>query len=203
MGNLLHIDTSVRAEGSVSREVTAAFAAAWRAEHPEGGYRYRDLGADPLPHVGADVVDLRASGGDHPLAREVEAEVLVADTVLLGAPMYNFTIPSSLKAWLDWIAAPEFIADAQGGGTLLGDKRVVVVTARGGSYRPGTPRAPMDFQEPYLRAVLGFLGLDRRLEFVHAEMTMAHARAELAQFKGLADESREEAHRAVRTLAVG
>jgi FMN-dependent NADH-azoreductase len=201
MAHLLHIDTSLRFEGSVSREVSGAFAQAWRAARPEGGYTYRDLAADPLPHVDPAALATREANGDRPLERRLIAEVEAADTVLLGVPMYNFGLPSTLKAWLDWILVRELFVDQQTGEGGLTGKRVVVVTARGGSYAPGTPRHPFDFQEPYLRAVFGMVGLDRDLEFVHAELTLAGVVPQLAQFRELAVASLEDAHRVVRELA--
>ncbi|MBB5957605.1 FMN-dependent NADH-azoreductase [Saccharothrix tamanrassetensis] len=198
---LLHIDSSPRTQGSVTREVTAAFAAAWREAHPNAGYTYRDLSAEPLPHVDGEVVAAREGVDRHELEQRLKGELRAADTILIGAPMYNFSVPSSLKAWLDWVLVPEFFVDQETGVGALTDKRVVVVTARGGSYAPGTPRHGFDFQEPYLRAVFAMVGLDRDLEFVHAELTLAHARPQLAQFRELADASRADAHRVVRELA--
>ncbi|MER5264884.1 NAD(P)H-dependent oxidoreductase [Actinosynnema sp. NPDC002837] len=200
--HLLHIDTSLRFEGSVSREVSGAFAEAWRAARPDGGYTYRDLAAEPLPHVDPAALATREADGDRPLEQRLIAEVKAADTILLGVPMYNYGLPSSLKAWLDWIIVPELMADQQTGEGVLTGKRVVVVTARGGSYAPGTPRHSFDFQEPYLRAVFGMLGLDRDLEFVHAELTLAGVVPHMAQFRDLAVASLEDAHRVVRELAV-
>ncbi|QUF07941.1 NAD(P)H-dependent oxidoreductase [Actinosynnema pretiosum subsp. pretiosum] len=198
---LLHIDTSLRTEGSVSREVTAAFAEAWREAHPGAGYAYRDLGVDPLPHLDAAALASRMRGEESPLARELGAELEAADTVLLGTPMYNFTITSSLKAWLDWVTQSSYMADRETGRGALSGKRVVVVTARGGSYAPGTPREGFDFQEPYLKAAFSLIGLHHDLEFVHAEMTNANLVPDLAQFKDLAATSLAEAHRNARTLA--
>ena len=202
MAHLLHIDTSLRFEGSVSREVSGAFAQAWRTAHPDGQYTYRDLAADPLPHVDPDAVATRQADGRPPWERRLVAEVKAADTVLLGVPMYNFGVPSSLKAWLDWTMVPELFVDQETGAGVLTGTRVVVVTARGGSYAPGTPRHSFDFQEPYLRAVFGMVGLDRDLEFVHAELTLASVMPHLAQFRELAVASLEDAHRVVRELAV-
>jgi FMN-dependent NADH-azoreductase len=202
MAHLLHIDTSLRSEGSVSREVSGAFAEAWRSTRPDGGYTYRDLAVDPLPHVDPVALATREADGDRPLEQRLIAEVKAADTVLLGVPMYNFSVPSSLKAWLDWIMVPQLFVDQQTGEGVLTGKRVVVVTARGGSYAPGTPRHGLDFQEPYLRAVLGMVGLDRDLEFVHAELTKAHVVPQLAQFREAAVASLEDAHRVVRKLAI-
>lgn len=201
MANLLHIDSSLRGGGSVSREVTGAFAEAWRAAHPDGGYTYRDFGADPLPHLDPASLASRETADGRSLEERLVAEVKAADTLLLGVPMYNFGVPSSVKAWLDWIVVPELFVDQGTGEGVLTGKRVVVVTARGGSYAPGTPRHGFDFQEPYLKAVFGMVGLDRDLEFVHAELTKAHTVPQLAQFRELAVASLEDAHRVVRKLA--
>lgn len=191
MTNLLHIDSSIRREGSVTREITSAFADVWRSSNPEGGYTYRDLNAEPIPHVDGTPQDIKA---------DLVAEVRAADVILIGAPMYNFSIPSTLKAWIDQVASQEFFP-REDGTYELGGKRVVVVTARGGSYKPGTPRAGFDFQEPYLRAVLSMIGLDQQLEFVHAELTMAEINPQMHQFRELAVESLADAHRVVKELA--
>ncbi|MBW4720735.1 FMN-dependent NADH-azoreductase [Saccharothrix obliqua] len=202
MTGLLHIDSSLRTEGSVSREVSAAFATAWREAHPDAPYTYRDLAAEPLPHVDGEVVAARAdTSGRHRLEQELVGELKAAETVLIGAPMYNFSVPSGLKAWLDWILVPELFANPETGVGVLTGKRVVVVTARGGSYAPGTPRADNDFQAPYLRLIFDQLGL-RDVEFVHTELTLAHTVPHLAQFRAQADASREESHQAVRRLVV-
>jgi FMN-dependent NADH-azoreductase len=200
--NLLHIDSSLSAEKSVSRQVTAAFAEEWRKAHPDGGYTYRDLAADPLPHLDGASFDARAAAGDRSFETVLVEELKAADTVLLGVPMYNFSVPSTFKAWLDWVLVPEVFADQATGEGVLTGKQAVVVTARGGSYAPGTPRHSFDFQEPYLRAVFGMIGLDRNLEFVHAELTKAHVVPQLAQFRELAVASLEDAYRVVRKLAV-
>ncbi|MFD5828056.1 FMN-dependent NADH-azoreductase [Lentzea sp. NPDC060358] len=191
MTNLLHIDSSIRREGSVTREITSAFADVWRSSNPEGGYTYRDVNADPVPHV---------DGSEHDVTAALVAEVRAADVILIGAPMYNFAIPSTLKAWIDQIATREFFP-REDGTFELGGKRVVVVTARGGSYKPGTPREGFDFQEPYLRAVFSMIGLDHHLEFVHAELTLAEVNPQLHQFRELAVESLADAHRVVKELA--
>jgi FMN-dependent NADH-azoreductase len=191
MTNLLHIDSSIRHEGSVTREITGAFADVWRSSNPEGGYGYRDLNAEPVPHV---------DGSPHDIKADLVAEVRAADVILIGAPMYNFSIPSTLKAWIDQVAGQEFFP-REDGTFELGGKRVVVVTARGGSYKPGTPREGFDFQEPYLRAVLSMIGLDHNLEFVHAELTMADVNPQMHQFRELAVESLADAHRVVKELA--
>lgn len=208
MAHLLHIDTSLRAEGSVSREVTTAFADHWRAAHPDGTYTYRDLGAHPVPHVdwasvqAAMVPVADRTAEQRALAKisdELIADVVAAEVVLLGVPMYNYTIPSSLKAWVDRIVTPATKVGS-GVGPLSG-RRVVVVTARGGAYGPGMPREPFEFQERYLRAVFESVGLDDDLTFVNTELTLAGVNPALAQFVSQAVESRAASHRSVRELA--
>ncbi|MCP2164973.1 FMN-dependent NADH-azoreductase [Goodfellowiella coeruleoviolacea] len=210
MPNLLHIDASIRGEDSVSQKVTAAFVEHWRAANPGGGYVYRHLGENPVPYLDAAAYtagqvapeqrtpEQRAGWAiSEPLIEEVRA----ADTILLGVPMYNFSIPATLKTWLDRIIHPGFMLNQATGEGALVDKKVVVVTARGGSYAPGTPREGFDYQEPYLRAVFSMIGLDRNLEFIHAELTLAHAVEAMFDLRDKAVESLANAHERARELA--
>ncbi|MBB3228600.1 FMN-dependent NADH-azoreductase [Luteibacter sp. Sphag1AF] len=164
---LLHIDSSALGAHSVSRGLTAAVVAEFKAAHPQIDVTYRDLAAAPLTHW-APVAD-----AEHPAARESTAvleEFLAADVIVVGAPMYNFGIPSNLKAWIDRVAVAgkTFRYTANGAEGLAGGKRVIIVSSRGGIYSAGSQGASVDFQEPYLRAVLGFLGITD-IEFVRAE----------------------------------
>src|SRR5690348_8100574 len=164
---LLRIDSSVLGENSASRSLTAAIVTRLRAEHPGIEVTHRDLAAQTLPHFTPVLKE------GHPcVARNAEVldEFLAADIVVIGAPMYNFTIPTQLKAWIDRIltAGKTFRYTANGPEGLAGGKRVIVASSRGGFYGEGTADAAMDFQENYLRAVLGFLGI-RDVEFVRAE----------------------------------
>ncbi|MGH8192225.1 MAG: FMN-dependent NADH-azoreductase [Rhodanobacteraceae bacterium] len=163
---LLHIDSSVLGKNSASRGLGAAIVARLRAEHPGLEVVYRDLAAQTLPHF----TPVLAEG--HPcVARNAEIleEFLAADTVVIGAPMYNFTIPTQLKAWIDRIltAGKTFRYTENGPVGLAGGKRVIVVSARGGIYSEGPGKA-IDFQEAYLRQVFGFIGI-HDVEFVRAE----------------------------------
>jgi FMN-dependent NADH-azoreductase len=194
MAHLLRIDSSARTAGSVTRQLTAEFAAHWGRANPAGTAAHRDLGTSPVPHLMAATVDgmfvpppartadqVRATG----LQEELIAELAAADTVVIGVPMYNFNIPSALKAWIDHVV----VFGRTVGQGLFEDTRVVVVTARGGAYGPGTPRAPFDYQEPYLRAVLGLVGL-ADITFAHAEMrAAADGDPSLAAFVPFAAES--------------
>ncbi|MEV7013711.1 NAD(P)H-dependent oxidoreductase [Streptosporangium sp. NPDC051022] len=224
MTSLLHLDSSAdRFDDSVSRRLTALFADTWRGLHGTTGYRYRDLAADPVPPVTSAYATLgrrvekrgvvppagvTALAGDPAERREwaltlpLVTEVLAADTVLLGVPMYNFSVPASLKAWIDRISFPGVFTDPDSGGSLLRRTRVVVVTARGGAYGPGTPRESFDFQAPYLRMYFGNLGVtEENLSFVHAELTLAAQMPQLAHLQPLAADSLTAARAAVTELA--
>ncbi|MFC4819153.1 FMN-dependent NADH-azoreductase [Dokdonella ginsengisoli] len=165
--NLLHVDSSALGAHSVSRELGAALVDAWKRRNPGAPVVYRDLAAQPLPHwvPVADANDPAVRAND-----EVLQEFLAADTVVIGAPMYNFGIPSSLKAWIDRIAisGKTFRYSADGPEGLAGGKKIIVVSSRGGVYSGASPSATADFQEPYLRQVFGFLGITD-IEFVRAE----------------------------------
>jgi FMN-dependent NADH-azoreductase len=164
---LLHLDASALGAYSVSRGLTAAIVAEFVQNHQGVEVTYRDLHAAPLGHWGLP------AGENDPAAAESAAvleEFLAADVVVIGAPMYNFGITSSLKAWIDRIAVAgkTFRYTANGPEGLAGGKRVIIASSRGGVYSHGAPAAGMDFQEPYLRALLGFLGVTD-IEFVRAE----------------------------------
>jgi len=165
---LLHLDASALGAYSVSRGLTAAIVAEFVKNHPGVEVTYRDLHAAPLGHWGLP------AGDNDPAAAEGAAvleEFLATDVVVIGAPMYNFGITSSLKAWIDRIAVAgkTFQYTSAGPEGLAGGKRVIIASSRGGVYSlPGSPAAGMDFQEPYLRAVFAFLGVTD-IEFVRAE----------------------------------
>jgi FMN-dependent NADH-azoreductase len=178
MKKLLHVDSSVLGPHSVSRQLSAAVVERLRQATPNLEVTYRDLSATPLPHLsGAHLaVAQGASNADPSLQQEIAtsqavlAEFLAADTIVLGAPMYNFTIPSQLKAWIDRvvIAGKTFKYVAQGVQGLAGNKRVIVVVSRGGFYGAGTPMAALEHLETYLRSVFGFIGVTQ-LEFISAD----------------------------------
>lgn len=170
---LLHIDSSVLGEASASRSLSAAIVARLRAEHPGLAVIHRDLAAQALPHFTP-----RLAEGHPCIAHDAQTldEFLAADIVVVGAPMYNFTIPTQLKAWIDRIlvAGKTFRYTAAGPEGLAGGKRVIVASSRGGVYAAanGTSAASSaDFQEPYLRQVFGFIGI-HDIEFVRAEGLM-------------------------------
>ncbi|MFE7188972.1 FMN-dependent NADH-azoreductase [Kitasatospora sp. NPDC057541] len=220
MPTLLHLDSSASpTDHSVSRRLTARFAHAWRARHPDAHYRYHDLAADPVPLIGAgyaslgvrverqgapvpltDVLSFATTPSEHQewsLTHPLITELHSADTLLLGVPMYNFTVPAALKAWIDRITFP----GAHTG--RLTATRVIVVTARGGGYGPGTPREPFDFQTPYLRAwFTEHLGIpDANLRFIHAELTRAADIPALTPYRDLATTSLTTARTTLTDLA--
>lgn len=197
MSTLLLIESSVRQQDSVSRQLSEEFVAQWRQANPGGRVLNRDLAREPLPHLDADLLGgwmkpaaEQSAAEQAALARsdQLIEELLAADVLVLGAPMYNFAIPSTLKAWLDHVlrAGVTFKYTEQGPRGLLQGKRAYVLTARGGVYAGG----PLDQQEPYLRQALGFIGIDD-VQFVHAEglnmggdsaaQGLARARARLAE----------------------
>ncbi len=176
--NLLHIDSGILGDHSVSRRLSAAVASQIKAEQPGIAVTYRDLVANPLPHLsGAHLMagNAKPEDVDVQIAAEVAEsavvldEFLAADTIVLGVPMYNFSLPSQLKAWIDRIAVSgkTFRYSAEGPEGLAKGKKVIIVSTRGGHYSAG-PAAVMDHQESYLRTVLGFLGVTD-IEIVRAE----------------------------------
>ena len=176
--NLLHIDASVLGDNSVSRKISAAIVARLTSADPGLKVTYRDLAAEPLPHLtGAHLAAIMGAPPASPeheahlgVAQAALAEFLAADVVVIGAPMYNFTLPTQLKAWIDriLIAGKTFRYTATGPEGLAGGKRVIVAISRGGFYGPQSPFAAYEHVESYLRTVFGFIGVTD-LEFVAAE----------------------------------
>lgn len=160
---LLHLDSSIQGNASASRAVSASVVKTLRAQQPNLEIVYRDVAAGPLAHLTLD-----AFGSAQ--AQEIMDEFLAADIVVIGAAMYNFTIPSQLKAWIDriLIAGRTFRYGENGPEGLAGGKRVIVALARGGLYGPGSPAAALEHAETYLRGVLAFIGI-RDPEFIIAE----------------------------------
>lgn len=211
MSHLLHLDSSPRPT-ALSRRIGAVFATEWRRVHPEATYNYRDLTADPVPLVDAARTELAAQSSAAAVrglagmagvaqtaaqkeawasARPLVEEVFAADVILVATPMYNFSIPAALKAWIDQVSFPW---------VSFKDRAIIVATGRGGSYSPGTPRAHLDFQEPYLRAYFEALGAER-VEFIHAELSNAPIVPFLAQFTEAHTDSVNRALAKARALA--
>jgi FMN-dependent NADH-azoreductase len=174
---LLHLDSSVLGPHSVSRQVSAAIVERLKKANPRLDVTYRDLTATPLAHLsGSHLAAGQGATPDASLQDDIAAgqavleEFLAADIVVLGAPMYNFTIPSQLKAWIDRIlvAGKTFKYSAAGVEGLAGNKRVIVAISRGGFYGAGTPFAVGEHLETYLRWVFGFIGV-KHPEFISAD----------------------------------
>jgi FMN-dependent NADH-azoreductase len=176
--NILHIDSSPRAERSHSRELSKEFVSAWRAAHPEDAIAYRDLGHHPVPHVDEAWIAAAFSPPETHTPELAEAirisdelidEFLAADRYVFGVPMYNLNIPSTFKAYIDQIvrANRTFAVDAQGLRGLVKGKKAVIITARGSDFSATSPFAAYDFQEPYLRAIFGFIGITD-IQFINA-----------------------------------
>ena len=176
MANILVINSSVLGDGSVSRTLVGEAVGRLLKAHPGATIVERDLGATPIPHlITANVAGVRGVPATEPevaartLSDKLIAEVRAADTIVIGAPMYNFSISTGLRAWFDYVlrAGETFKYSEAGPQGLLSGKRVIVVETRGGLYSEG-PAQAIDFQEPYLRTLLGFIGLSD-VTFVHAE----------------------------------
>lgn len=174
---LLHIDSSVLGPHSVSRQVSAAIVDRLRQATPSLEVVYRDLTQTPLAHLsGSHLAAAQGAPAPAELASDLAAsaaaldEFLAADVVVIGAPMYNFTIPSQLKAWIDRIlvAGKTFKYGAAGPEGLAGGKRVIVAISRGGYYGAGSPAAALEHLESYLRGVFGFMGI-HNAEFIIAD----------------------------------
>ncbi|HKW82119.1 MAG TPA: NAD(P)H-dependent oxidoreductase [Burkholderiaceae bacterium] len=177
---LLHIDSSPLGSNSVSRQLTERVVAQWRAGHPGTVVDYLDLAIDAPTHLSGDSLGFRA-GPDAPGLSDVQrrenviserlvSQFLAADVIVVGAPMYNFSVPSQLKAWIDRIAqgGRTFTYTDKGPKGLAGGKTVIIASTRGGVYSTNPALAGLDHQESYLSALFGFLGITD-IRFVRAE----------------------------------
>ncbi len=193
---ILHLDSSFDAEGSASRQLSQRVVHQLIQADPAAQVNARDLVASPIAHLTAGIAAgfravagaTAAEGADGPAvdattaaerqrSEQLVTEFLASDVIVIGVPMYNFSVPSQLKAWLDRIAQPgrTFRYTAQGPVGLAGGRRVILASTRGGSYAAG-PAAGMDFQESYLRAFFGFLGISD-VQVVRAERLTKGAEA--------------------------
>ena len=162
---LLHLDSSALGANSVTRELSAAIVARWQDAVPGLAVDYRDLDNNPLPHLTGEVL----TGADVAANADGDAtmdQFLASDVIVIGAPMYNFGIPSTLKAWIDRlaVAGKTFQYTASGVEGLAGGKKIIVASTRGGFHQ----QSGGDFQEPYLRYMFGFFGITD-VEIVRAE----------------------------------
>ncbi|HSV54877.1 MAG TPA: FMN-dependent NADH-azoreductase [Burkholderiaceae bacterium] len=177
---LLHIDSSVMGGNSVSRQLTQRITAQWRATHPGTVVNYLDLAADAPSHLSADSLGFRMGPqGDglsevqkreNAVSEALVTQFLAADVIVIGAPLYNFSVPSQLKAWIDRIAQAgrTFKYTDKGPVGLAGGKTVIVASSRGGVYSTSDAGRALEHQESYLQTVFGFFGITD-VRFVRAE----------------------------------
>lgn len=194
MATLLHIDSSVRQTGSLSRQLSGEFVAKWQAGNTAGAVVRRDLVANPLPHLTEQLIGAYFTPAEQRNAEQAHViktsdalvdELLGADTIVIGAPMYNFSISSGLKAWIDHVARAgrTFRYGANGPEGLVTGKKVYVFVASGGVYSEGSAAA-YDHVTTYLRVALGFIGLTD-ITFIRAEgVSMGEEAAAAALAKG-------------------
>lgn len=172
MSKVLHIDTSMQTDNSVSRRLSAAIVERLRATDQNLEVIYRDLDANALPHItmpvfaalaqGTDGADLSAEQqADAAESAKVLAEFLAADTIVIGAPLYNYSVPSTLRAWIDRVvvAGKTFRYTATGVEGLAAGKRAILGLARGGLYSEGSPIQQHEHAETYLRSVFALVGI--------------------------------------------
>jgi FMN-dependent NADH-azoreductase len=206
--NLLHLDSSADLVESVSRDLTARFAASWTTLGPDHVVTRRDLHTDPLPHLPTNLLHwaprLRDEGAVVPaeaeaLQQTLVAEVSAADVLVIGAPMYNWSVPSTLKAWIDYIQIGGTTSSFDTQTQPFAGKPVVVVSSRGNGYGPGAPGGDTDFETLMLRQVLG-VALAMDVTVVTAELTLASRAPALAPLAAQARTSLESARQAMIDL---
>jgi len=203
MSTILIITASPRGDRSVSRALTSTFAELWAQRHPKDMILLRDVGHHPVPHVTEPWVVGAFATPDAQTAESKAAiavsdslveEFLSADRYVFGVPMYNFNVPSTFKAYIDQLVRPgkTFGVGPTGYEGLVKNKKALFITSSGGSYTHGSATAALNFQEPYLRAIFGFIGLTD-LHFIVAD--------NLNQGDDAARQSREKAENALKELA--
>ncbi len=176
---LLHIDSAITGNQSVSRQLTAQIVEAWKATHPTTQVNHLDLAANAPAHFTMDAMAPRtgqteglseAQQRENAVSERLVSQFLAADVVVIGAPFYNFGIPTQLKAWIDRIAQPgrTFRYTANGPEGLAKGKTVIVASSRGGVYSTSEAGRALEHQESYLQTVLGFFGVTD-VRFVRAE----------------------------------
>ncbi|HEY9279066.1 MAG TPA: NAD(P)H-dependent oxidoreductase [Eoetvoesiella sp.] len=168
---LLHVDSSITGAGSVSRQLTKQIVAQWRAIHPNAEVERLDLAVSAPSHLSADSIGFRLPPStetltdvqrrENQLSEELVSQFLAADVIVIGAPLYNFTIPTQLKAWIDRLAQAgrTFKYTENGPVGLAGDKTVIIASSRGGIYSTSEAGRAMEHQESFLKTILGFFGI--------------------------------------------
>jgi FMN-dependent NADH-azoreductase len=196
MPTLLHLDASPRGNYSVSRQLSTAAVKAWKAKNPDGTIVERDLPKTALTFVDMEWIvgafsapDQHTDGNKRALAisDELVAEVLAADEIIIGTPMYNFAIPAVLKAWIDHVvrAGKTFRYTATGVDGLAKGRKVIVAVASGGVYEEASGMSAYNYEIPYLRHILGFIGISD-VTFVQAGGTTAVAQGTISAEEFLA-----------------
>jgi FMN-dependent NADH-azoreductase len=176
---LLHIDSSILSANSTSRLLTAEIVAAWKAAHPDTTVEYLDLAANAPSHFGADALGIKtgvqaqpteAQQRENALSEQLVSQFLASDVIVVGAPLYNFSVPTQLKAWIDRLAqiGRTFKYTDKGPVGLAGGKTVIVASSRGGIYSTTEGGQAAEHQESYLKVVFGFFGITD-VRFVRAE----------------------------------
>ena len=199
---LLHIDSSVLADNSISRKLTAQIVDEWKVNHPNTTVEYLDLSSQAPSHLSADSLGFRLPAGssltdvqkqENAVSEALVQQFLAADVIVVGAPLYNFSIPSQLKAWIDRVAqvGRTFKYTEKGPQGLAGGKTVIVASSRGGVYSTSEGGRAMEHQESYLATVFGFFGITD-VRFVRAE-GVAMGDAAKAQAMELAAQAIREA----------
>ncbi len=191
MPTLLHIDVSPRGDYSISRQVSAAAVKAWRDKYPTGEVIERNLASTSLSFVDMDWIagaftppDQHTDSNKNALAisDELVAELLAADEIVIGTPMYNFAIPAVLKAWIDHVvrAGKTFRYTASGVEGLATGRKVVIVVASAGAYQDGSGIEALNYETPYLRHILGFIGITE-IAFIQAGGTQSIAQGKISK----------------------
>ncbi|MCR8960457.1 FMN-dependent NADH-azoreductase [Variovorax sp. S2] len=176
---LLHVDSSILSTNSTSRLLTAEIVAAWKAAHPDTTVEYLDLAVNTPSHFSADALGIKtgvqaqpteAQQRENELSEKLVSQFLASDVIVVGAPLYNFSIPTQLKAWIDRLAqiGRTFKYTDKGPVGLAGGKTVIVASSRGGVYSTTEGGRALEHQESYLTAIFGFFGVTD-VRFVRAE----------------------------------
>ena len=207
MSQLLHIDSSIQGDASVSRRLTAHAAQRWARTHPGGTVTYRDLAVNPIPHFDAVSGLARNIPAEQRTPAQVESfalsqrlveEIKAADTVLLGLPLYNYGVPSVVKSWVDHIIAAGLSFDPTTRAGLLGDTEFIVLESQGGGYGPGTPHQGWDHAGNWIVHGVSPTGLVPRI--IKAELTMAPVNPAMSDLIPLHERSLADALTEIDTL---
>jgi FMN-dependent NADH-azoreductase len=213
MPHLLHLDASLDPQRSRSRAITAAFAETWAAQGNECTVDYRDLHVEPVPHLTDAALhwparlrpaDAAPDPAEERTQQELIEQLLSADVLLVGAPMYNYSMPSTVKAWIDHIHVPGLTAPFDGDTQPMAGRHAVVVTSRGAAYDAGSPTEGWDHAVPPLQLVLG-TALGMRVSIIATNLTLADSVPAMAEHRDRAraelDQARADAADLARRLA--